>query len=145
MEGRQLKWSQAEAVQREEADLPVIRSRYAVSQLHNESFQFLLYRLEKIDEEEDCSVDYEVELYAECYVSFNKLFAVPPTNIEGSANEERTVFIEEKLYNKGKHYGKLQLKCTVTIPKFTQQMVAYMRSENGIQLVYTHFETETKG
>lgn len=73
------------------------------------------------------------------------MFAVEPTSSEGSCNEERIVFIEEKLYNKGKHYGGLALKCTVTIPKFTQQMVAYMRSENGIELVYTHFEGEAKG
>lgn len=79
VQGRQLKWSQKEAVEREEGGLPVIRSRYSVAQLHNESFQFLLWRLEKIDDEEDCEFDYEVELYAECYVSFNKLLATNPT------------------------------------------------------------------
>ena len=68
-----------------------------------------------------------------------------PTSAEDSPCQERTLLIEEKLYNKGKHYGKLNMKCTVTIPKFTQQMVAYMRSENGIHLVYTHFATESKG
>lgn len=50
-----MKWSQAEAIEREEGGLPTIRSRYAVSQLHNESFQFLLWRVEKIEEEEECS------------------------------------------------------------------------------------------
>lgn len=37
------------------------------------------------------------------------------------------------------------MKCVVTIPKFTRQMVAYVRTENGIQLVYMHFEMEAKG
>lgn len=35
--------------------------------------------------------------------------------------------------------------CTLTIPKFTQQMVAYLRSENGIQLVNTHYDHPAKG
>jgi hypothetical protein len=52
-----------------------------------------LWRLQAIDEEEDCEFEYEADQYSECYVSFNKLFAVEPNSLEGSADLERIVII----------------------------------------------------
>jgi hypothetical protein len=52
-----------------------------------------LWKLQKIGEAEDGEHEFEADLYAECFISFNKLFFIEEKDCSSSSECERVVDI----------------------------------------------------